>query len=190
MAYLKKDGDLLVIIGPSGTGKSSVIRLLQGQGVITVTPSWTTRPPRDDEAKGAIEHHFVKQPEFIKKQKEGYFLESVKMFGLPFWYGLPKIEKPKDGSIPVVMLRSSLLPLLSRHYNNYQVYLIKDDLEKVKERLKDRQASGQKLGSRLKEYEQEITDGQKIANRVFTNSSTLEKLALQIKDAILSDFKS
>lgn len=188
MQYLSSDDKLLVVIGPSGAGKSSVVQLLQEDGLIVVTPSWTTRPPRPEEATGAIEHHFTSEAEFRKKESKGYFLETVQMFGLPYSYGLPKVEKPINNSIPVIMLRASLLPLLGKHYSHYTVYQIEDDIAKIKARLLERQTAGQQIGSRLEDYEKEITAGRKLASRVFNNSNTLESLAQEIKEAIDTDF--
>ena len=82
---------LLVFIGPSGTGKSSVVRGLADRGVVTVHPTWTTRPRRRDELAGSVEHHFVSEAEFLRRRDDGFFLHSVQMFGMPYWYGLPTI---------------------------------------------------------------------------------------------------
>src|SRR6476660_9759614 len=41
---------LLVFIGPSGSGKSTIVRTLVERRVVTVHPTWTTRPRRADEA--------------------------------------------------------------------------------------------------------------------------------------------
>lgn len=188
MAYLERSQKLLVIIGPSGAGKTTVINLLQERGLIVVTPSWTTRPARPEEASGAVEHHFVSDQEFTKKEAEGFFLDSVQMFGLPFKYGLPKIEAPASGVIPTVMLRASLLPLLQKHHDNFVIYQIEDDLNKIKDRLLKRQSEGQELGSRLEDYQKEVTAGQKIANRVFSNQTTVDALADQIAKALNEDF--
>lgn len=187
MAYLKRDDKLLVIIGPSGAGKSSVVKLLHDRGVVVVTPSWTTRPPRPDEADGALEHRFVDETAFTDKAETGYFLEARQLFGLPYWYGLPKIEKAAAGQVPTVMLRASLLPLLDTYYSNYMVYQIEDELGKIERRLRERQAAGHEPGSRLKGYQEEIAAGRERADRVFVNDSSLETLAGRIAAALSED---
>lgn len=187
MSYLKPDDRLLVIIGPSGAGKSSVLRLLHDQGVVRVTPSWTTRSRRQDEADDTLEHRFVSEAEFKKKVGEGYFLEAAQLFDLPYWYGLPKLEKPEGSRVATVMLRASLLPLMDKHYKNYTIYQIEDEREKTAVRLQEREAAGHKMGSRLKDYEDEISAGRARAQRVFTNDGTLEELAGQIATALIED---
>jgi guanylate kinase len=188
MAYLQRNGKLLVIIGPSGAGKSSVVQRLEQQGVVAVTPSWTTRPRRPDEASNTIEHRFVSEEIFYQKQAASYFLEVVQMFGLPYWYGLPRVEKPALNVVPAVMLRVNLVPLIGTYFDDFIVYQIDDELPKVAARLKARQADGQALGSRLADYQQEVAVGRKLANRVFTNDTTLEELTERIKRALVVDF--
>jgi guanylate kinase len=186
MSYLERSGKLLVIIGPSGAGKSSVITHLHAADIIVVTPSWTTRPPRPEEAQGTIEHHFVTEAIFKQKESAGFFLEAVQMFGLPYWYGLPKIEKSAN-KIPVIMLRASLLPLLEKHYPSYLVYQIEDAVQNILPRLSKREAAGQALGSRLTDYQKEITAGRKRADRVFNNDDSIESLAERIETALKVD---
>jgi guanylate kinase len=185
--YLKPTDRLLVIIGPSGAGRSSALRLLHDQKVVEVTPSWTTRPLRNDESEDTLEHRFVDEATFKQKAGEGYFLETAQLFGLPYLYGLPKLEKPKGGRVATVMLRASLLPLMDKYYTNYTIYQIEDTETKAAERLQKRQAAGHEMGSRLEEYQQEIEAGRKRAGRVFTNDGTLEDLAGRIAAALIED---
>src|SRR5436309_1716713 len=50
---------LLVLIGPSACGKSTVARALAEQRLVTLLPTWTTRPRRRDEHGNTAEHRFV-----------------------------------------------------------------------------------------------------------------------------------
>jgi guanylate kinase len=185
--YLKPTDRLLVIIGPSGAGKSSALHLLHDQKVVEVTPSWTTRPARDDEAGDTLEHRFVSEAAFKQKAREGYFLETARLFGLPYEYGLPKLEKPKGSRVATVMLQASLLPLMDKYYTNYTIYQIEDTETKAAERLREREAAGHDMGSRLQEYHQEIEAGRQRADRIFTNDSTLKDLAGRIAAALIED---
>src|SRR5215210_1953237 len=90
---------LLVIIGPSGSGKSSATRLLVNRGLVRVHPTWTTRPRRSDEHFGSPEHRFV---------------DDVTLFGLPYRYGLPPIRRSNDLRADVVMLRAPLVERFRR----------------------------------------------------------------------------
>lgn len=187
MSYLKPDDRLLVIIGPSGVGKTTALKLLHDQGVVEVTPSWTTRPPRDDEAGGTLEHTFIDEETFANKKAEDYFLETRQLFELPYWYGLPKLEKPDGSRVATVMLSASLLPLMDKYYTNYTIYQIQDGKDRAAQRLQEREAAGHSMGSRFDEYNKEIDAGRKRAQRVFTNDSTLEELAGNIASALIED---
>ncbi len=114
-------------------------------------------------------------------------METARLFGLPYRYGLPKLEKSEGSRVATVMLQASLLPLMDEHYTNYTIYQIEDTPEKVSERLREREAAGHDMGSRMKEYEDEIAAGHKRDQRIFTNDGSLEALAGQIASALIED---
>jgi guanylate kinase len=185
-----KQGKFLVIIGPSGVGKTSLVKALRDKGVVRPIPSWTTRPPRPKENDERIDHIFVSEEDFEQKAKARFFLEEVTLFGLPFRYGLPPIDSTSaTGPIPVLLLRAPLVPLLQKHYTNYVIYQIEDSYDRVAERLQDREKQGEKQGERLTMYEKEITAGRAFADRVIANSDDFSELVAKVEGAILQDFK-
>ncbi len=82
-----RKGVLLVIIAPSGTGKSTLIQKLTGRyPQFHYSISCTTRPPRANEKDG--EHYFfLSEKEFLARQKQGYFAEWASVHGN--YYGTP-----------------------------------------------------------------------------------------------------
>lgn len=92
------DAKLLIISGPSGVGKDTILRMfLQKHPQWLELPSVTTRQPRTNEIEGK-DYYFVDRPTFEKRAKAGEFLEWVETTGN--LYGTPKepIEKMlKDG---------------------------------------------------------------------------------------------
>jgi guanylate kinase len=81
-------GRLVVVSGPSGAGKTSVMRqVFQSCPVPLVRSiSATTRPPRPGETDGT-DYHFLSNEEFAELRKRGAFLESFEVFGQTCWYG-------------------------------------------------------------------------------------------------------
>ena len=74
---------VLVVIGPSASGKSTAVRELHRRGVAHVHPTWTTRPRRPDEGDGTLEHRFVTDAMFDELDAAGFFLGTVVLPGLP-----------------------------------------------------------------------------------------------------------
>lgn len=80
---------LVVLAGPSGVGKGTLIReLLRRNPDVWLSVSATTREPRPGETDGA-EYHFVSHREFRRMQESGELLEWAEVFGMNF-YGTPK----------------------------------------------------------------------------------------------------
>ncbi len=178
---------LLIIIGPSGTGKSTVIQLLLENDRLELIPSWTTRPPRDLEESRQGEHVFVSEADFAAKKASHYFLETVTLFGLPYEYGLPPINF-KPGKLTILMLRAPLISILEGHYPIHIIYQIEAAKELVQSRLRERAKEGHELGERLLQYEAELTLGRKLADRTFVNNSAAS-LVKEIRATIHKDFQ-
>lgn len=98
----RKRGLLVVISGPSGVGKSTVVRkLLKVNPRLKASISYTTRDSRPGEISG-IHYHFINQKEFDRKVKNNDFIEWAKVHG--FYYGTPRREieeKLKKGQIVI-----------------------------------------------------------------------------------------
>jgi len=72
---------LFVISAPSGAGKTSVVRaLIQTDIDVTLSVSYTTRPPRRDEVNGR-DYFFVDHADFKAMQTRNEFLESAEVYG-------------------------------------------------------------------------------------------------------------
>jgi guanylate kinase len=87
-----KTGKIFVISGPSGVGKSTIVRGAGGvveKTGIPVCVSATTRPQGKTEVNGK-DYWFITRDEFEQKIENEEFLEYAKVFDN--WYGTPKKE--------------------------------------------------------------------------------------------------
>ena len=190
---LRPGEPVLAVIGPSGSGKSTVIRRLVAASVLELTPSWTTRPRRAEEAaypEDAVEHRFVSEMEFDSLERRGFFLESDRLFGLPFRYGLPHITHAHAEMVPAVMLRAPLIPRMRVHHPQVTVYQIEDSEARAVERLRLRHPDGTDHGSRLAGYRAELAAGRACATRVFVNDGAVDDIVRTVARAIAVDFAS
>ena len=87
------NGLLIVLSGPSGTGKGTVCKeLLSRRSDISLSISCTTRKPRKGETEGKS-YFFIGENEFERMIGEKAFLEYANVYGN--YYGTPKdfVEK-------------------------------------------------------------------------------------------------
>lgn len=83
-------GQLVVVAGPSGVGKSTVVRrIVDLDPEIHLSVSATTRTKREGEEDG-IDYFFINPEDFARLREEGGFLESAQFAGN--WYGTPRRE--------------------------------------------------------------------------------------------------
>lgn len=90
---------LIVLSGPSGVGKSTILRQLLDRHPdrLRLSVSATTRPPRPGETNG-IDYYFLTDEEFANRRAGGEFLECCEVFGHGHWYGtlLSEVTSSRD----------------------------------------------------------------------------------------------
>lgn len=99
----KKKGQLIVLSGPSGVGKSTVIAELLGERKdIYFSVSFTTRSPRVGEADG-VNYNFVSREEFERMIAADELLEYAQYVGNYYGTSLKVIQDKLAAGIDVLL---------------------------------------------------------------------------------------
>ena len=99
-----RHGRLIVLCGPAGVGKGTVLGRVRAQHPqIWLSVSATTRKPRPGEVDG-VNYFFMTEQEFLAKEDAGEFLETADVFGLAH-YGTPvkPVVEHLEQNIPVIL---------------------------------------------------------------------------------------
>jgi guanylate kinase len=96
-------GNLFIVSAPSGAGKSSLVKaaLADDKG-LTLSVSYTTRPPRAGELNGR-EYHFVDRKTFEAMLERGDFLESAEVHGNRYGTSQKWIEETRAKGLDIML---------------------------------------------------------------------------------------
>ncbi len=136
-------GALLVIIsGPSGVGKDTIISALQSR---PRTPDYhfvvtcTTRPRRPGEVDG-LSYHFLTRDQFLDLRDRGQLLEANEVHGN--WYGTPREEVRRSlakGSDVVLKIDvQGAQAVKERVPDALLIFVVPPSLEELFQRLRSR----------------------------------------------------
>ena len=99
----KTRGELIVLSGPSGVGKSTVIsELLSSRRDIHFSVSFTTRQPRTGEEDG-VNYNFVSREEFQRMIANQELLEYAEYVGNYYGTSLKVIREQLDRGVDVLL---------------------------------------------------------------------------------------
>lgn len=180
-------GKLVVLSGPSGVGKSTLVkRVFERVPQLTASVSATTRNPRPGERDG-IDYHFISSEEFQRRRAAGEFLECFEVFGHGTWYGTLQSEvTPSLADGKWVLLEIDVqgaLAVLQQYPDAISIFVRPGTIEELERRLRGRATeSPEAIERRLEVAKRELTFAGRYKHQVLNDD--VERAAQEISDIL------
>ena len=141
MVKIKKEGVLLVISSPSGTGKTTICKkLLEYDKNIHLSVSVTTRKKRKNEVEG-IDYYFRSKKDFLNLKSQNSFIENALVF--ENYYGTLKsevLEQLENGTDVLIDIDWQGTRQITETMNGnlIKIFLLPPSIDELKKRLSKR----------------------------------------------------
>lgn len=184
------EGKLVIISGPAGSGKSTIVRQLLEESPVPLelSVSATTRSPRPDETDG-VDYHFLSKEEFARRREAGDFLEWKEVFGRGDWYGTlaePVTAGLKGGKwvLLEIDVEGALMVLESRD-DAITIFIHPGSTDELERRLRGRGTESEDaIQRRLEVAQREMTFVDRYRHEVINN--TIEQATQDICRLLLT----
>lgn len=187
---LGKKRSVVVIAGPSGSGKNTVINhLLQNNHNCAKLVTATTRLKRPGEIDG-VDYHFLSQEKFDDAMRHGMIPEHRFVPGLNTYYGiyLPDLEqKLAAGKVVLAAVDIEGAKLLKARYEAVTIFIMPESLDEFRGRLRVRNPewSQKEFDTRMKITEREVKiDSQWYDHRVINANGLLHRTIAQVVEIL------
>ena len=155
---MNNTGKLIIVSGPAGSGKSTVLKELFKLADYKFSISATTRSPRNGEVHG-IDYYFISREEFSKKISDGEMLEHVEYSGN--YYGTLKepVEKMLNEGHNVVLEIEVVgaLNVKEKYPEALMIFLTPPNYFELEKRLRGRGTETEEsINNRLERAKKEI----------------------------------
>jgi len=177
---------LLVISGPSGVGKGTLVNRLKSDLNLAESVSCTTRCKREGEIEGKS-YFFISHEDFEKKIKNGELLEYSNHFDN--FYGTPKsyvLSSLKDNDVVLEIEINGALQIKQSFDKAILILIAPPSITDLRNRLKGRNTeTDEEIESRISRAEYELTSFKKYDYVVINNS--IEKAIEDIENIIKAE---
>ena len=167
-----RKGMLLVISGPSGTGKGTLIKMLMEQDpTLVFSVSATTRAPREGEIDG-VHYHFVSDEKYDQLVAEGAFVEYANVHGKRYGtlrsevYG--RLERGENVVLDIDV--QGALNVIATEKEKVSIFLLPPSMKELRRRLTERGTeTPEQVETRLHNAIWEITQKDKYEYKVIND---------------------
>lgn len=174
MTAAKRPGKVIVISGPSGAGKTTLVhKVFERLPQLVSSVSATTRPPRPGECD-TVDYFFLSNEEFARRRAAGDFLESCEVFGRGYWYGTlndqvaPSLQAGKSVVLEVDV--EGAKSVVARYADAITIFVRPDSIEELERRLVARGTeSPAAIARRMEVARRELSQADWYQYRVFNN---------------------
>jgi guanylate kinase len=142
---------LVVVSGPSGTGKSTVLqRVLQRVPALRFSVSHTTREPRPGERDG-VDYFFVDDEDFRRMVDEDRFLESATVHARRYGTSRGEVDRAERDGVDLLLDLDvqGAAQVRRQHADAVTVFILPPSYAALEERLRGRGAPDPSLQARL-----------------------------------------
>jgi len=151
---------LVVVSGPSGVGKSTVVdRVFKHVTGFVSSVSVTTRPPRGAEKDG-VDYFFITREAFERRRDAGELLEWAEVHGNLYGTPAPFVAESLAGGVNVILeidIQGGM-SVKERFPEAVLIFLLPPGFEALKERLKGRATDEESvIRRRLENAKHELT---------------------------------
>ena len=154
-------GQIYVISGPSGVGKSAIIEELRARvSDLGYSISHTTRKPRRNEVNG-VSYHFVDKGTFSRMIDDGAFVEWAEIYNDFYGTSLSGLRDQTDQGLDVLMdLDNQGAKNIQGHFKDSTlIYVLPPSLEILEKRLRERATDDEKvISTRIDKALKELKD--------------------------------
>ncbi|HNN62950.1 MAG TPA: guanylate kinase [Candidatus Obscuribacter sp.] len=154
-------GNLLVITGPSGVGKGTLVkRLMPRIDKLKYSVSVTTRPMRPGEVEGTS-YYFCTSAEFEDMIRQGAFMEHAKFAGN--YYGTPRgwVSEELERGVDVILEIEvqGTKQIHSQYPDAVMIFISPPSFDELATRLKERGTESEdKINLRLEKAREELQE--------------------------------
>jgi guanylate kinase len=196
MSEEKKRVELVVISGPSGAGKTTIIKkLFEDESLkdkLMFSVSHTTRKKREGEVEGQ-DYFFVSEEEFMRMVEKGEFIEWAKVHGNLYGTSYENIKlAQKSGKLLILDIDVQGAEKIREKMGDSAIFIFikPPNLGELKKRLESR-GDTEDIETRINNAKKELEYEKKFDYSIINEN--LEKAVSQLKEIIkkiLSDEQS